>query len=816
MIKFLTFLPLLLLSGLLSAQKASLEGLVTGTKGQPYSGAQVSLGTVKLTTITSPDGSFKFENLSPGKYNLVVFYPGLSTYNSNISLEAELKKITIVLDSVKLDLKGITITGEKEGDLGVGRLNSVDGVSIYAGKKTEVIRMEHVTGNLSTNNAREVYSRVTGLNIWESDRAGLQLGIGGRGLNPNRVSNFNTRQNGYDISADALGYPESYYTPPTEALDRIEIVRGAASLQYGSQFGGFINFKLKEPSNKLIAVESRQTYGSWKLFNSFNSISGTHKSLSWYGFFQHKQGEGWRPNSGFNNNTGFLSVHLKLSPKLILKGEYTGMGYLAQQPGGLTDAAFEQDPRQSIRARNWFKVNWNLYAISAELKVSPMLSFDTRSFYLDASREALGILGFINRADPLTERDLLVDRYNNYGNETRMLLRYLMKGKPNVLLIGGRYYKGHTDRKQGLASDGYDADFRFLNKDNLEHSEYVFPSENIALFSEHIFQLSRFFSVTPGVRYENIYTSSAGYYKEEYRDLAGNIIFSNKVNDERENHRSFFLYGVGLSFKPNPEREYYANFSRNYRSISFNDMRIVNPNFRVDPDLHDEQGYTMDLGLRGKSSDKIVYEITAFYLRYEDRIGSILQVDPLLYNLYRLRTNISDSRNLGVEGMVEADLLKYLKKKSKNSLSLFTNVSLINAKYINSNETAVQNKKVEFVPDLMFRTGAGWKSGNLKLTLQWGYTSLQYTDATNAEFTANAVNGIIPAYNVADFSASYSYKKVQFLAGINNLFNKKYFTRRADGYPGPGIIPSDGISFYGTIVFRFSADTKKDAGVVKD
>ena len=72
-------------------------------------------------------------------------------------------------------------------------------------------------------------------------------------IDPNRTSNFNTRQNGYDISADVLGYPESYYTPASEALSEIQIVRGAASLQYGTQFGGLVNFKMKAPNpNRLL------------------------------------------------------------------------------------------------------------------------------------------------------------------------------------------------------------------------------------------------------------------------------------------------------------------------------------------------------------------------------------------------------------------------------------------------------------------------------------------------------------------------------------------------------------------------------------
>jgi Fe(3+) dicitrate transport protein len=77
-----------------------------------------------------------------------------------------------------------------------------------------------INANLAANNSRQIFAKVAGLNVWESDGGGVQLGIGARGLSPNRTAEFNTRQNGYDISADALGYPEAYYTPPAEALQK--------------------------------------------------------------------------------------------------------------------------------------------------------------------------------------------------------------------------------------------------------------------------------------------------------------------------------------------------------------------------------------------------------------------------------------------------------------------------------------------------------------------------------------------------------------------------------------------------------------------
>jgi len=62
--------------------------------------------------------------------------------------------------------------------------------------------------------------------------------------------------------------------------------------------------------------------------------------------------------------------------------------------------------------------------------------------------------------------------------------------------------------------------------------------------------------------------------------------------------------------------------------------------------------------------------------------------------------------------------------------------------------------------------------------------------------------GPVPAYAILDFSLSYRYQRYTVEAGVNNLTNTRYFTRRATGYPGPGIIPSDPRSFYLTVGLR--------------
>ena len=89
------------------------------------------------------------------------------------------------------------------------------------------------------------------------------------------------------------------------------------------------------------------------------------------------------------------------------------------------------------------------------------------------------------------------------------------------------------------------------------------------------------------------------------------------------------------------------------------------------------------------------------------------------------------------------------------------------------------------------------------LNFQYTYLSSQFTDASNARSgILSGVIGEIPAYSVMDLSLSYSYKKIKGEWGINNLLDNHYFTRRATGYPGPGIIPSAPRTVYFTVQIK--------------
>ena len=758
-------------------------------------------GNNKFLTSTDKKGYYEFLT-SKNKMNLIYLLIGSQFIEKKIDIKPN-TEINIFFKKQTKILSEVIIKGQKIKEFQLKRLKDVEGTSIYAGKKTEVILVDQSMANLASNNARQIYNQISGLNIYQNDDAGLQLHIGGRGLDPNRTSNFNTRQNSYDISADVLGYPESYYTPPAESLKEIQIIRGAASLQYGTQFGGLINFILKEPTNKKFELITRNSIGSNKLYTNYTSVSGKKKNFSFYSYYNYKKGDGFRNNSVYNSNNFYIHLSQKISDKIKVSGEVSYLKYLAQQAGGLSDRMFNLDPLQSNRERNWFELDWLLYNFKLDHKLKNNNSLSFSFFGLDAARNTLGFRSNrVDQVDPLSERDLIKGDFNNYGFEIKFLNNYKLFNRKSVFVIGGKYYRSKTTSNQGPGSKNSDADFNFyLDKypNYTNQSNYIYPNKNFAFYGENVFYLNDKISFTPGFRFENIITKSKGSYKQINLDGAGNVIYNNTVFENRDNRRSFVLLGLGTSFKLKDNAEFYTNVSENYRSVTFADISIINPAFSINPNISDESGFTYDLGLRGNLKQKMSFDLTFFNMFYNNRIG-FAQKEFKDGSVKSERGNIGDAIINGVESNFDFDINSLIINNDNTSLNYFINTAFIDSEYIRSEENGVVGKKVEFVPRVNFKTGIKYGYQNLIFNLQYSYISNQFTDSSNAdEGNISGIIGKIPEYYLLDFSFSYLVKSFRFEAGINNITNSLYFTRRATGYPGPGIIPSPPRNVYLTL-----------------
>ena len=110
---------------------------------------------------------------------------------------------------------------------------------------------------------------------------------------------------------------------------------------------------------------------------------------------------------------------------------------------------------------------------------------------------------------------------------------------------------------------------------------------------------------------------------------------------------------------------------------------------------------------------------------------------------------------------------------------------------------SLKGNRTEGTPDWIDRAGLIFQSGALRSTLQYSYVGKGFSDANNTAFNSTGATGAVPSYHVWDWSADWAFlTHYHVSAGVNNLADARYFTRRINMYPGPGILPADGRTFY--------------------
>ncbi len=710
-----------------------------------------------------------------------------------ISLSAQEK------DSVK-NLPDIKVVGYKTMN-GVGHVDDYSGQIIFSGKKNELLNIDSLDANKALNNTRQIIGRIPGVSIIETEAGGFTSnGIAFRGLNPYQSIELNSRQNGYNVSADVFGYNEAYYIPPMEAVQSVQLLRGSSALQFGPQIGGMVNYILKQAPDLPLQLTVSQTGGGCGLYNGYTSLGGTFEKIKYFGFIQYRKIDGWRDNSDQQQISGFGKVSYDFSSRLQISLEYTLLRNKIHMPGGLTDSQFYQDAKQSSRSRNWLQSPWNILASNISYVFSKNTTLNLKTSFLFSERNLVWRSedGWPEVADTITPslsyvpRELEREYFKSITNELRLITQYKIGNINNTIAYGIRYAYANLKRQE--AGDGSTG----TSFDLTPYSDYGvnlrFNTTNIAPFAENIINLGEHFSVTPGIRFEYLTTAAEGLTEDE-----DNNDEPLKVNNVKQS-RTFILAGSGIQYKFSQKINAYGNYTQSYKPITYSDLTPFGSIAKVDPYLKDSKGDNMDIGIRGQIKNLLNFDVSFFYLNYKNRIGLIERNDNQ-GNLYAFRTNTGSSEHKGIETYGELNINKLLFPDLKNSkLSIYNSFAYVNAKYKTGE---FKGNSVEYAPELIERVGINYWYKGFTANAQYSYQSQTFGDASNTPFSEDALIGLIPAYHVVDISASYKWSQYQFRFGVNNLTNSKYFTLRTSEYPGPGIIPALGRMFYAGISLTF-------------
>lgn len=666
------------------------------------------------------------------------------------------------------------------------------GALLLTGKKTEVILVDSMGANAAQNVARQVLGRVPGLVVSETEGSGFPSnGIAIRGLDPTQSIEMNVRQNGVGIAADPYGYPEVYYLPPLESVERVEIIRGAGGLQFGTQLGGVVNYVMRRgDASRPFAISAQQTAGSYGLNNIFASSGGGAGSVRWFGALQRKSQDGWRPNSDLLQTTSYAAVSATLTPSLSLTLDYSALRNRIHMPGGLSDEQFEAGARQSFRARNWLSSPWNVTSATLAWLPSRNTRVESVTSYLRSARSLVwrneeGGPGALDLIDPATSefdhREVQREGFRNVTEELRLRTDYDLLGVSSTIAAGARVFDGRMHR-QGGGEGTTAADFDL----SLEHgTEYEydlrFTTRNVAAWFENAVHFGSRLSVAPGLRIESLHSTVNGYTDTTFAPQAKS--------------RTIPLAAIGATWLASATTAIYANASQSYRPLDYSVLTPVGSVSRIDPALRDARGVSLDMGWRGSAADERVrFDVGLFRLDNHDRVGLRTRTGAA-GAVFTERTNVANSVHQGLESYVEVTPIADV--GGTGTLTVFNSLALTDAHYTTG---AVAGNRVEYAPRVVERVGITVARGPFTSTLLSSHTSTSFGDADNTVRSSDAVVGVVPAYSVLDLSGAAALANGwRVEAGVNNLAGRSYFTRRTDEYPGPGIIPSLGRSLYITL-----------------
>lgn len=683
----------------------------------------------------------------------------------------------------------------------IQRLPAVQGTFSFSARKNEVIDLVGTNADIANKTGRQAFAKVPGIFVYDMDGAGNQINIAARGLDPHRGWEFNIRKDGIITNSDMYGYPASHYSMPLESISSIELVRGTGSLQYGAQFGGMLNYVMKEgDTTRPFSFESINTAGSYNLLSTFNAISGKVGKFRYYAYMYKKSRDGYRRNEHTDSEAQDIVLTYTPTENLSIRAEWARSKYVYQLPGALTDSMFLADPRQATRSRNYYSPDIHVPSIS--LNWQPSLSTIIRftSSAILGSRNSSMFDKPTNIKDTLVtatleynNRQVDIDRYNSYTHELRVLQHYSLSGRNNTLAAGIQYMHNDLHRRQlGKGTTGMDYDLSLVEPG--WGRDIHFKTKNVALFAENTLSLLRNLSVNVGFRVESGVT-----------DLTGNIVYYPENEIPVQVDHRFPLFGAGLSYKPASDVEFYAGWSQAYHPMLLKDLVPSSLFEKVDPNIRDADGYNAELGFRGQRSF-LRWDISAFMLRYNNRFGTLSQLDDD-DEFYTYRTNIGNSVTKGLEIFVQGDWML----GNLSALSVFTSTSIMDARYkgafvkSGNDNIDVSGNKVESTPNLISRNGMTFKFRRTSFTALYSYTAESYADALNTVVPPPSTGavGLVPSYGLLDIGSAFRVLgNVEVRVNINNITNKQYFTKRPSFYPGPGIWPSEGRNFNVSAIIR--------------
>ena len=667
------------------------------------------------------------------------------------------------------ELPSMTITAEAPEDppIKIPFLLPVEGTKIYAGKKATSLSLESLP-EVQANNYNQAFALTPGLQVADSVTPLVNLSYRGIG-SPDKSQFIMMLQDGIPIAADPQGYPESYWTPPLESTQRVEFVRGGASLLYGPQPAGALNYVSPMPRpDRVFGLQTKNIYGSNNLYSTFNSFDGTSGKLGYYGYFNHRSGDGFRrSNSDFNINGGRLKLVYQQDADTRWIGSMDAYTDSHGEAGGLSREQYDTDRRQTVRLYDRFKLSRYAASLEMQHKISSQTEVSVKTWATAVDRWSRRQTAGPTFGTVAPGNDIEHQKFYTAGMESRIRHDYELAGGNHSLAAGMMFYLCRSPRTDSVGATPTDNSGTLIT-DAQRHVTYG------SVFLENKFTFGKL-TITPGFRMEMMSQSIS------VNNVGVDTVHTRKVSTQP-------LFGLGLSYDLGNQTSVYANVSQAYRPVVFGATLIPAPGSKAS-DLAPGLTWSYELGMRGAPRRWFNWDTSVFLIDLDNQVGF---EDGTLDNVGR-------SINYGWDGAFQLDLIGALdalngtnRGESLGALNFYTNLSLLKAQLHGSTNNG---GRPQYAPPYMLRSGLIYKRpSGLKIAFLGTMVGQQNAgDDGNPDYK-------VPAYATFDLTAEIPItKNFSVLAALNNVFDARYFAL----VDSTGINPANGRNFYvgGSIKF---------------
>ncbi|MYN25307.1 TonB-dependent receptor family protein [Duganella levis] len=627
--------------------------------------------------------------------------------------------------------------------LGSGLQNSVKN---FAGART-VVNKEEIE-ETGAANIGDVLRRIPG--VQSTDNSGtagsaISLNIGIRGLTGRYSPRSTVLLDGIPLAVAPYGQPQLSFAPVSlNNIESIDVVRGGGAVRYGPQnVGGIINFRSRSiPEGEGISGDASVRY------NHFSEGDGNRQYSAFVGgtasnglgvalMYSGMEGSEWRQGSDERVNDVAIKFRYPLDNHSEVYGKVSYYDVLSRTPGGLTVAQYKADPFQNTRPTDFWSGDRHGVDVGYLNTISTTQEFEIKAYYNESFRQS----ALINAAK--TQITWQPRNYEVLGIEPRYTQRFNASGMVHDVTVGYRYLRERGDDNsylQTVATGVNGAIGTFVNSTDA-HAAYI--DDRIALGQ---------WRVTPGVRYEQISSTR--------NDVAAKSTF------ETDNTKA--LPSLNVAYLLNPALTVFVNYTTSFGPVQNTQLNSQTPNNPLKPEL----AKTGEVGARWKSGGMSA-EATLFKLKFDNQIVQVPGITPATFQ------NIGATNHDGIETAAD---YTFDDASALAGLNVYANYTYTKAL---QESGATAGLDVPFYSRTTDTIGARYRVGAWTGNLSTTHQTKQYSDTANtvAE-SANGAAGQIPGFRLWNANVSWKQRAYEVAAGVNNIADKRYYTRNVDGNAG--------------------------------